>query len=205
LDVFCAICTSFTGGTVSPHILAAKMGSPDAHASNERVRLTHDGVPAEASETCPGRPSLRRRPAKRVTLLAAAEGRPGRPVLQCFGMLSFLLGVLCVLARELVLVVAGSRAAASVSAKGGFMRNEANQGVSSMKFEVSSEADFAKRSQFRGRRGLRLGSFVQMRLQERGNAELRTERGSARWLARQTKPIPRARESLETADWVRLC
>jgi hypothetical protein len=31
LDVFCAICTSFTAGTVSPHILTEKMGSPDAH------------------------------------------------------------------------------------------------------------------------------------------------------------------------------
>jgi hypothetical protein len=67
----------------------------------------------------------------------------------------------------------------------------------SARFGVSSRTDFAKRSQFRGRRRLQLGSFVQIRLQDRVNAELRTPRGSARGLARQTKPIPRARESLE--------
>jgi len=123
---------------------------------------------------------------------------------------------------------AGSRAAACASAGRRFVRNEANSGVSSLKFEVSSEAGSAKQSQFPGGRrprNGRLGSFVQTRLQDRVNAVLRTGRASAGGRRAKRSQLAgvaslkfevsseadsvkrsqfRGRESRETADWVRL-
>ena len=75
-DAFCAICTSFTAGTVSPHILAAKMGSPDAHIPMAR---TAAGVARRAESLAP-------ESCKRCFAPLSLHGK--RPPFRAFGLLA---------------------------------------------------------------------------------------------------------------------